>query len=68
MNRTLSHSTIEMFNGCPQRYFLTKIARVPQAPSEHLILGDAVHQAIQADGERIRDHRAALSGMDLREA
>lgn len=53
MKRSLSHSQIETFTSCPRRWYLTKIDRVPQAPSEHLILGDAFHQGVQADGEKI---------------
>lgn len=67
MNRTLSHSQIEMFTGCPRRWYLTKIARVPQAPSEHLILGDAFHHSIEKDGQRIRDGRTPHTGLDLRD-
>lgn len=53
MNRSLSHSQVETFTACPRRWQLTKLDRVPQAPSEHLILGDAVHQAIEQDGRKM---------------
>lgn len=53
---TLSHSQLETFEQCPRRWELTKIHRVHQAPSEALIYGDAIHQAIEADG------RAAVAG------
>ncbi|MBF6588959.1 MAG: PD-(D/E)XK nuclease family protein [Ktedonobacterales bacterium] len=47
---SISHSQIEQFTQCPRRWKLTKIDRVPQAPVAALCLGDAVHQAIEADG------------------
>ncbi len=49
---TLSHSQLESFEQCPSKWYLQKIARMPQAPSDALILGDAVHQSIEADGRR----------------
>jgi RecB family exonuclease len=45
----LSHSQIEVFQQCPRRWWLLKRAEVRRAPSEPLILGQAVHQAIEAD-------------------
>ena len=51
---TLSHSQMELFEQCERRWQLTKALKVRQAPAEALILGDALHQAIEADG------RAAL--------
>jgi hypothetical protein len=53
LKKTLSHSQVETFGQCPKRWSLQKIERVPQAPSGHLVLGDAVHQALQADGEKL---------------
>jgi hypothetical protein len=41
---------VELFDGCPRRYQLTKIDHVPQAPAAPLIFGDAIHQALAADG------------------
>src|SRR5690242_4680442 len=49
---TLSHSQIEMFTQCNRRWWLTKVARVPQAPAEALIFGTAIHAALEADGRR----------------
>ena len=45
----LSHSQVEMFGQCPRRWWLLKRAGVRRAPSESLILGLAVHAAIEAD-------------------
>lgn len=52
---------MEQFTQCPRRWKLTKIDRVPRAPAEALIFGDAIHAAIQADAERLRDGVAPLS-------
>ena len=54
---TLSHSQMETWQQCPRRWQLQKIHKVAQAPSEALIFGDAIHQAIEADG------RAAVAGL-----
>jgi RecB family exonuclease len=40
---------VEIFQQCPRRWWLLKRTEVPRAPSEALILGHAVHQAIEAD-------------------
>lgn len=48
---TLSHSQLETWEQCPARWFHQKIMRYPQAPSDALILGDAVHGAIEEDGK-----------------
>lgn len=45
----LSHSQVEIFQQCPRRWWLLKRTEAPHAPSEALILGHAVHQAIEAD-------------------
>ncbi len=45
----LSHSQVEVFGQCPRRWWLLKRAEVRRAPSESLILGLAVHAAIEAD-------------------
>lgn len=63
--RRLSHSQIETWDGCPRKWRLQKIDRVPQAPSEHLIFGDAVHQALEADGERLMAGKSALPELAL---
>ncbi len=56
----LSHSQIETWQQCPRRWQLTKLDQVPQAPSEHLIFGDAIHQALEADGRSWIEHRIHL--------
>lgn len=50
--RTLSHSQLETWGQCPRRWYLTKVAHVPEAPSEHLALGSALHSVLEADGNR----------------
>ncbi len=50
MNHRLSHSQVETFAQCPQIWFLSKVARAPAAPSEHLIFGSAFHETLEADG------------------
>jgi putative RecB family exonuclease len=61
----LSHSQIELWNQCQYRWFLTKIKRVPQAPSPDLIVGLALHAALEADGrcfiESANDQRIIAS-------
>lgn len=52
----LSHSQIEAFEQCAYKWKLQKIDRVAQAPAVALIFGDAIHQAIEADG------KAAVAG------
>src|SRR5260221_611035 len=58
MTSYLSHSQCELWGKCPKAYFLTKIEGAPQAPSESLILGSAVHEAFEADGREIMEHGA----------
>jgi hypothetical protein len=53
---TLSHSQVETWSACPQKWKLQKIDRVKQAPIAAFIFGDAIHQALEADG------RAYLAG------
>lgn len=50
MSKTLSHSSVELFDKCPLAWRLTKIDHVTQAPAAPLIFGDAIHQALAADG------------------
>jgi ATP-dependent helicase/DNAse subunit B len=50
---TLSHSQIEAFEQCARRWYLTKVVKVPQAPSDALILGIAFHAALEAYGKLI---------------
>lgn len=51
-SHSLSHSQMELWEQCPFRWKLTRLDRIQRAPAEALILGDALHAAIQADGER----------------
>ncbi|HEU5437986.1 MAG TPA: PD-(D/E)XK nuclease family protein, partial [Ktedonobacterales bacterium] len=55
----LSHSQVEIFQQCPRRWWLLKRTEVSHAPSEALILGHAVHQAIEADlTDRLKESAA----------
>lgn len=67
LRRSLSHSQAETWQACPRRWQLTKLDKVPQAPSEALILGSAVHAAIEQDGIRAtrREPRMPASLLDL---
>ena len=58
---SISHSQLETWGQCPRRYRLSRIDRVPQAPSDNLIFGDAIHQAIEMDGKRLMDGKPGLS-------
>lgn len=58
----LSHSQLETFEQCQAKWYFQKIARMPQAPSDALILGDATHHAIELDGKR---RVATQSGLTL---
>src|SRR6185437_4274717 len=53
----LSFSQIETFTQCPQRWWLVKRANVRRAPGEALILGQAVHQAIEVDLRQRLEHQ-----------
>jgi hypothetical protein len=50
MAKSLSHSSCELWEKCPLAWKLTKLDHVPQAPAAPLIFGDAIHQALAADG------------------
>lgn len=63
--RTLSHSQVETFTQCPRRWQLTKLLRVPQAPAPALIFGDAIHQALEADGRAWIKHAHRLTYVQL---
>ncbi len=67
LRRSLSHSQAEMWASCPRKWALAKLDKVPQAPSEALILGSAVHAAIEQDGIRAarREPRLPASALDL---
>jgi hypothetical protein len=58
----LSHSQCSTWEQCPRRWQLEKIERAPRAPSEALILGDAIHQALEADGRALMEDG---KGLDL---
>lgn len=49
----LSHSSCEAWAQCRRRWYLQKIEGAPQAPSEALILGTAVHAVIEDDGREL---------------
>src|SRR5260221_10695827 len=51
---------METWGQCQRRWKHQKLDRVPQAPSEHLIFGDAIHQAIEADGVRLAAGKSGL--------
>ncbi len=53
LRRSLSHSQIESFAACPRKWYHQKLDKVPQAFSDALVLGSAVHAAIEADGVKI---------------
>lgn len=58
----LSHSQVEVFGQCPRRWWLLKRAAVRRAPSASLILGLAVHVAIEADLRARLANESPLSG------
>lgn len=64
---TLSHSQMELFHQCPRRWRLTKLDRVPQAPSEALLIGDALHQAVEADGRAWMARQEHIALADLQD-
>ncbi len=49
----LSHSQIELWHQCRFRWYLTKVAKVPQAPAEALVLGNAFHVAVERIGNNV---------------
>jgi RecB family exonuclease len=61
----LSHSQIEMFAQCPLRWWFAKRAETPRAPSEPLLLGNAIHQAIEADIRHKMSDAASIEKADL---
>lgn len=52
MTKHLSHSQCEMWEQCPRKWQLVKVDRMAEAPSTALILGTAVHEAIEEDARR----------------
>ncbi|MFI5274989.1 MAG: PD-(D/E)XK nuclease family protein, partial [Ktedonobacterales bacterium] len=58
MTATLSHSQMETWGQCRRRWYLEKVQRAPRAPASALLLGDAFHAALEADG------RAACAGAE----
>ena len=62
---TLSHSQMETWQQCQFKWRLTKIDKVPRAPSEALILGTACHGALEADGKHRIANKASLPDYQL---
>lgn len=62
----LSHSRMEAWQQCPRKFDLINLRKVKQAPSESLIIGDAVHQAIERDGRFYMAHGEHLSTDEIR--
>ncbi|HLX35258.1 MAG TPA: ATP-dependent DNA helicase [Candidatus Limnocylindrales bacterium] len=58
---TLSHSAIDDYLACPQRYRYGQVLRVPTAPHHSLIYGSALHKAVQ------EFHRSQTAGRPLSE-
>jgi len=52
----LSHSQLETWQTCPLRWKFQRVDKLPEEPQEALVLGIAVHAAIEAD------NRARLEG------
>lgn len=65
MAQSLSHSKIELFARCERQYQLERVERVERAPSEALIIGDAVHQAIEYDGREYIKHGGRIALPEL---
>ena len=42
-----SYSQLTTWQSCPQKYFLSKIAMVPEKPAVYLAAGSAVHSMIE---------------------
>lgn len=61
----ISHSQLDTFTQCPLRWKLEKLDRVQRAPALPLILGDAVHQALEADGTAWIERQTRLSYVQL---
>ncbi len=42
-----SYSQLTTWQSCPQKYFLSKVAMVPEKPAVYLAAGSAVHSMIE---------------------
>jgi DNA helicase-2/ATP-dependent DNA helicase PcrA len=56
---TLSYGQVSDYTECPARYRYAHLIRLPTAPSHHLVVGKALHAAVQAY------HRSQLDGAPL---
>jgi len=61
----LSHSQCETISQCPRRWYLQKAEGAPQAPSEALILGAAVHTCLEHAGTAIMEGQTPPTLDDL---
>jgi DNA helicase-2/ATP-dependent DNA helicase PcrA len=59
---SVSHSQVEDYLGCPLRYRLRHVLRVPAPPNHALVVGNALHQAVAAH------HLAEIRGRPFDEA
>jgi DNA helicase-2/ATP-dependent DNA helicase PcrA len=56
---TLSYGQVSDYTECPARYRYAHLIRLPTAPSHHLVVGKALHAAVQAF------HRSQMAGAPL---
>jgi DNA helicase-2/ATP-dependent DNA helicase PcrA len=56
---TLSYGQVSDYTDCPARYRFGHLIRLPTAPSHHLVVGKALHAAVQAF------HRSQMDGAPL---
>jgi DNA helicase-2/ATP-dependent DNA helicase PcrA len=56
---TLSYGQVNDYTECPARYRFAHLIRLPTAPSHHLVVGKALHAAVQAF------HRAQQEGRPM---
>jgi DNA helicase-2/ATP-dependent DNA helicase PcrA len=56
---TLSYGQVSDYTDCPARYRYAHLIRLPTAPSHHLVVGKALHAAVQAY------HRSQMDGRPL---
>ena len=52
--RPLSHSSITLYNECPQKYKFRYIDAVPEKPRHFFSFGRSVHSALEPFGESLR--------------
>jgi DNA helicase-2/ATP-dependent DNA helicase PcrA len=65
-SRTLSFTQVDDYLGCPRKYHLRHVARVPVAPHHALVMGNALHQAVAVANEASRRGNS-VSVTDLHE-